>query len=899
MVAQQQQQHYARDVTTARGTGRRTTTRFRAATATMPTYLCHGFRWHRRDIRIFVIVNNLDDAAPDWLVGRTSSAQILGQFANAFDFLPKQPPAPQPTAAPAEGSSAALHRDDDFSAPPPRVPACDDNVLANEWSPVKLLEEYDAEETASAARPYAYVADYAVRVDLGASVAEEMAKYEAMAKQRGGSWFEKLRDQLQAGAAIQWYVVVCADEERAAPGEDLDDESSDEGPPTPTRELSMRQFLQTTSAATDWPPTGSVRSRDGAKSKPDDGRQPEFLSEDPFKASPQQGLRHKLSTKGLRRLLVAPRAGPAAAADTHCAWQPSPYSAPSHNHPDRRAAPAARMSSRPASPLAPGQASPSFAQTGAEFTLDDSDEPGEGEGDGDLRSEVGGSEAHELVSGRDASRERADGRVDEALMGSVASLQLYTPDEDLAVRRKFDRKLVLFVALLYMLSFLDRSNIGNARIAGMDADLQTDPPRDDWYEWALAAFYAAYIAFEWMSLLWKLVPAHAFVSAMVLAWGLAASLQAVAASYPVLVALRVVLGVAEAGFAGIPVYLSFFFRREELAFRTAIFISAAPLATSFASTLAWAVVGFAGLGPIAPWRLLFLVEGFPSVVVAVVAWSAIPDSPQTAPYLTRREKKVARLRLRGEHSSRAAKPASGLRARDLAAVFCDPVAWATAAMFFLTNMAYSSLPVFLPKIIADMGHDALAAQALSAPPYLVAFVVVLFTAHMSDRLRARAVPIVLHALASAAGYAALALSETLRLPPSLRYAAVYPAAVGFFNVVTLIIAWSINNQASQTRQGGGFALLQLVGQCGPLVGTRLYPDREAPYYSRGMQACACAMFSVAVLALVLRMYLQYRNRGMDRAEQQRAADGTTAEQEELVGPGKRKTAPTDGFRYML
>lgn len=107
----------------------------------------------------------------------------------------------------------------------------------------------------------------------------------------------------------------------------------------------------------------------------------------------------------------------------------------------------------------------------------------------------------------------------------------------------------------------------------MDADLQTDPPRDDWYDWALTAFYTAYVAFEWMSLLWKLVAAHVLVSAIVLAWGLAASLQAVAPSYPALVALRVVLGAAEAGFAGVPFYLSFFFRREELALRTAMFIS--------------------------------------------------------------------------------------------------------------------------------------------------------------------------------------------------------------------------------------------------------------------------------------------------------------------------------------
>lgn len=326
---------------------------------------------------------------------------------------------------------------------------------------------------------------------------------------------------------------------------------------------------------------------------------------------------------------------------------------------------------------------------------------------------------------------------------------------------------------------------------------------------------------------------------------------------------------------------------------------AAPLATSFASTLAWVIVKFAQLSPIAPWRLLFIVEGFPSVLAAVAAWNIIPDSPQTAPYLTKREKKVARLRLRNDKSAATSKPSSsGLRARDVLAVFRDPVAWITSAMFFLTNMAYSSLPVFLPKILTEMGHDTLTSQALSAPPYLAAFVIVLFTAHMSDRLRARTVPLIFHALASAAGYAVLALAKPLGLPAFLRYVAVYPAAIGFFNVVTLIIAWSINNQSSESRQGGGFALLQFIGQCGPLVGTRLYPDRDAPFYAPGMSTCAVAMLTVAMLAFALRFYLRYQNHKFDKAEEERRGNGDEIEEEGLVGPGRRKTTAI-AFRYML
>lgn len=315
--------------------------------------------------------------------------------------------------------------------------------------------------------------------------------------------------------------------------------------------------------------------------------------------------------------------------------------------------------------------------------------------------------------------------------------------------------------------------------------------------------------------------------------------------------------------------------------------------------MAWLIVKFASKTPIAPWRLLFLIEGFPSVVVSAIAWSVIPDSPQTASYLTKREKKVARIRLRNEKSgTTASKPSSGLKAKEVLAVLRDPVAWITAAMFFLTNMAYSSLPVFLPKIMTEMGHDTLTSQALSAPPYLIAFIVVLVTANVSDRVRSRTIPLVLSALASTLGYAILAAAETLHLNTYVRYIAIYPAAIGFFNVVTLIIAWNINNQASESRQGTGFALMQLVGQCGPLVGTRLYPDRDAPYYSRGMQTCAWAMLAVALLAIVLRVYLQYQNSKMNQAEGEKGADGLT-EEEGLVGRGKRKRTPGESFRYML
>ncbi|OBU00453.2 hypothetical protein VE01_01472 [Pseudogymnoascus verrucosus] len=524
-------------------------------------------------------------------------------------------------------------------------------------------------------------------------------------------------------------------------------------------------------------------------------------------------------------------------------------------------------------------------------------------GDSDFDDDYNGHESIELQSqDKEADFEAPlrtgdDGSNTFPRRGSASttqSFQLYTPDEERAVVRKFDKRLVLFVALLYMLSFLDRSNIGNARIAGMDVDLNL---HSDQYEWILTSFYITYIMFEWMSLLWKIIPAHIYVSVIVMSWGIIASLQALSTSFVTSIILRLLLGIGEAGFTGIPYFLSFFYRKEELALRTGLFISAAPLATSFASALAWAILKLGENGPIAPWRLLFLVEGFPSVIVSVIAWHVIPDGPAKAKYLTARERKVARLRLRRRQGGAATK--GGLKWREVLETILDPKAYLTAFMFFFTNMAFSSMPVFLPIIIRSMGHSSVVSQALSAPPYLMSFFIVILTAYLSDRVQSRSTFIIFHALFSCSGYLVLALAERFGLGVWWRYAAIYPAAIGFFSVITIVITWTINNQESESKQGAGFAMLQLVGQCGPLVGTRLYPDVDAPYYTRGMAGCAGAMVVVAALAVILRFYLSRKNRNNEKQNGGEYVEVDKEEEEDtLVGENARRDVSRK-FVYML
>ncbi|KAL2808992.1 major facilitator superfamily domain-containing protein [Aspergillus granulosus] len=477
----------------------------------------------------------------------------------------------------------------------------------------------------------------------------------------------------------------------------------------------------------------------------------------------------------------------------------------------------------------------------------------------------------------------------------------YTEVEEQQIVKKLDRRLVPFLALLYLLSFLDRSNIGNAKIAGLMEDLKLSSSQ---YEWLLTAFYITYILFEWMTLLYRVVPAHIYISLCVCGWGLVASFQSLSTGFGTMVFLRAVLGITEAAFGpGVPFYLSLFYKREELAFRTGLFVSAAPLASSFASSLAWLIVKSSSDGPIAPWRTLFLVEGFPSIIVAVFAWFVIPDSPGTATFLEPRQRMIAQLRMgdggRSEYLGHRQRFNWGEVGRTLA----DPKSYITAFMFFSCNVAFSSMPVFLPTILQDMGYTPTNSQALSAPPYLLAFLTVLLTSHLSDRTRTRSPYLIALALLSSLSYALIALTGHFHshLSPqtttTIRYICVYPATAGFFSAITLIITWSMDNRVAKEGKGASVAILNIIGQCGPLLGTRLYPAEDGPWYVRGMGVCAVFMGIVAVLAVALRFTLQRAN----ARQAQDGGDGTEREREVLMlgSEGIVERKGDDGFTYII
>lgn len=168
---------------------------------------------------------------------------------------------------------------------------------------------------------------------------------------------------------------------------------------------------------------------------------------------------------------------------------------------------------------------------------------------------------------------------------------------------------------------------------------------------------------------------HVLSRSLMLYRGIVATCQAAVQNWGGLMALRFLLGMSEAAFGpGSPYLLSFFYRRHELGLRCGMFLSAAPLANTFAGALAYAITS--GHAKIANWRLLFLVEGSPSLLAAILAWFYLPDHPSSARFLTEEEKEVTRARSlrRSGESERV----SGIDWKELGHTLLDAKAWILA-----------------------------------------------------------------------------------------------------------------------------------------------------------------------------------------------------------------------------
>lgn len=154
-----------------------------------------------------------------------------------------------------------------------------------------------------------------------------------------------------------------------------------------------------------------------------------------------------------------------------------------------------------------------------------------------------------------------------------------------------------------------------------------------------------------------------------------------------MMALRFLMGMFEAGYGpGIPYLLSFFYLRHEVGSRQGIFLSAAPLANTFAGALAYGITA-AKKSAIARWRLLFIVEGAPTLVMAAIAWFFLPDAPEKARFLNEDEKRIAKARAVRQTGQDAETRVGGIVWKDVVAAILDLKCWFTAVSGGRTNFA--------------------------------------------------------------------------------------------------------------------------------------------------------------------------------------------------------------------
>ncbi|OJZ88876.1 hypothetical protein ASPFODRAFT_127854 [Aspergillus luchuensis CBS 106.47] len=457
----------------------------------------------------------------------------------------------------------------------------------------------------------------------------------------------------------------------------------------------------------------------------------------------------------------------------------------------------------------------------------------------------------------------------------------FSIEDENRVYRKLDWNLMPLVFVLYSLSVLDRSNLGNAKIAGMEDDIDLSGRR---YDWLATAFYIAYILSQWTTIGWKAFPPHRWVGVTVFLWGFVSTIQSACTNWAGLMVCRVFLGIIEAMYGpGVPLYLSYFYPREKLGLRTGIFLSGAALANAYGSALAYGISQ--AKGSIGPWRILFIVEGVPSCLLAIVAWFCLPDSPKTARFLDEREQEIAvalSLRQPGDRETQ------GLQLKQVLGSLLDYTSYPPALMYFGCNVCFASLPLFVPTIISEMGaFTTIQSNGLSAPPYVLCWIAIVISAFLSDRVNLRGPFIVGGALIAAIGYIVLATQTTV----AVRYFGLFLATQVFVSVA-LILTWVGNTHATDSKRAGAFAILATGGQCGPILGTNVFPDSDKPYYRKGMWI-SCGACLIVVVMGCWQMYLLWRaNRHLDRESEQNGGN-LSGDQSEGKNEADRP------FRYIL
>ncbi|KDP83601.1 membrane protein [Cupriavidus sp. SK-3] len=274
------------------------------------------------------------------------------------------------------------------------------------------------------------------------------------------------------------------------------------------------------------------------------------------------------------------------------------------------------------------------------------------------------------------------------------------------------RKLMPLLVIVYVISFLDRTNIALAKASmGIDVGLSAAS-----YGLGAGLFFLTYALFEVPSnLIMHKVGARFWITRIMITWGLLSAGMAFVQGETSFYVMRLLLGVAEAGlFPGVMLYLTYWFDREQRARATGYFLLGVCVANILSGPLGGALLQMDGLMGLHGWQWLFIIEGLPTLALAYVVWKTLPDGPGSAPWLTLEERQRLQARLDAEQGS-------GASQHRFTEMLRDPQIWLTIAVYFCHQITIYTVIFFLPGIIATYASlSPLEIGALNSVPWVAA-----------------------------------------------------------------------------------------------------------------------------------------------------------------------------------
>lgn len=407
-------------------------------------------------------------------------------------------------------------------------------------------------------------------------------------------------------------------------------------------------------------------------------------------------------------------------------------------------------------------------------------------------------------------------------VADVGGAERLSSREQVVINKLF-RRLIPFLFLLFIFSFLDRINIGFAGLT-MSQDLGLSSTM---FGLATTLFYAMYVIFGIPSnIMLGIVGARRWIASIMVVWGIASTATMFATGPNSLYLLRMLVGIAEAGFLpGLLLYLTYWFPAYYRARANALFMIAMPVTMALGSLVSGYILSMDGMLTLKGWQWLFLLEGFPSVLLGAVVWFYLDDSPQKAKWLTDEDKRCLsemmekdKLRLvqpNGSASLSALQQGKGSLWRD---VFTPVVLMYTLAYFFLCN-TLSALSVWTPLILKsfNQGSSNIAIGLLSAVPHICTIVAMIWWSKRSDRLQERKLHTLLPYLFAAAGWMLAAHGSN----SIMQLLGVIMASAGAY--AAMVIFWTTPDQSISLRSRAiGIAVINATGNMGSAMSPLLF-----------------------------------------------------------------------------